>query len=151
MRRFPTSVGSVAVVAAFGMVLTGSAGQPMATTSGSAAVTGDPVRATSICDSDGDAQGARHRIVMRERDSGGVRVTFIVLGAKPGSHWGYEVSVTTKSSGETVRVGEERANAHGRWSFSMFDDDSGQHYADSGLGPRSGNQYCSMGLTATFQ
>ncbi len=145
MNRAQHSACAISVVA-LGAVLTGSAGQPAAAT----AVTSDPVRATSICDSEGAAQGARHRIVMRERDAGGVRVTFIVLGARPGSHWGYEVSVTTKSGGETVRVGEEQANENGRWAFSMSDDDAGRHYAESGLGPRSGNQYCSMGLTATL-
>ncbi len=148
MKHVHTAVSATAVIA-LGALLTGSVGQPVAATLATASTTGPPVRATSICDSDGAAQGARHRIVMRERNAGGVRVTFIVLDAKPGSRWGYEVSVTTKD-GESVQVGEERSNAEGRWAFSMSDERQGRHYAESGLSPRSGNQYCSMGLTATF-
>ncbi len=109
-----------------------------------------PVIARTICDSD-TVRGAVTQTVLRNRgDLPGVAVTFSVEKAKPRSPWDYEVSVTstTGSQGtEVVRTDSIRANRHGRWSVTVVNRREGRYYAESGIAPHSGAQYCSMGVT----
>ena len=90
--------------------------------------------------------------MLRNRgDRPGVEVTFSVEQAKPGSRWDYEVSVTstTGSQGtEVVSTDSIRANRNGRWSITVVNRREGRYYAESGIAPHSGAQYCSMGVTA---
>jgi hypothetical protein len=75
-----------------------------------------PVIAQSICDSD-IVRRAVTRMVLRNRgDRPGVKVSFGVEHAKPGSVWDYEVSVTSTTGSEgtvVVRTDSIRANQVG--------------------------------------
>lgn len=106
-----------------------------------------PVIARSVCDSD-VARGSVTRTLLHNRgDRPGVRVAFGIERAKPRSLWDYEVSVTSGGT-EVVRTSSIRADRNGQWSITVVNRREGRYYAESGISPRSGDQYCSMGVTA---
>lgn len=90
--------------------------------------------------------------VLRNRgDRPGVKVNFGIEHAKPRSLWHYEVSVTSTTGNEgteVVRTDSIRANRDRQWSVSVVNRREGRYYAESGIAPGSGAQYCSMGVTA---
>lgn len=103
----------------------------------------------TICESDGPEQGDFHRIVLRDRGSRpGVKATFYITGAVPDRRWDFEVSVTSGGS-EEVKVGSKRTGGKGKLSFSLVNKTPGRAYAESGLSPHDGSEYCSMTLKAT--
>ena len=102
----------------------------------------------SICESDGPEQGDFHRIVLRDRgQQPGVKATFYIKGANPDTRWDYEVSLTAGGV-EKVKVGSKRTGGKGKLSFSLLNETPGRAYAESGLSPHDGSEYCSMGLEA---
>jgi hypothetical protein len=110
-----------------------------------------PVVARSICDSDVTRRSVTQTVLRNRAELPGVKVTFGIEGAKPRSLWDYEVSVTstTGSEGsEIVRTDSIRADMNGRWSVTVVNRREGRYYAESGIAPHSGVQYCSMGVTA---
>ena len=110
---------------------------------------GPPAVSRTICESDGPEQGDFHRIVLRDRGSRpGVKATFYIEGAAPDQRWDYEVSVTAGGV-EKVKTGSTRTGGKGKLSFSLINETPGRAYAESGLSPHDGSEYCSMGLKAT--
>jgi hypothetical protein len=110
-----------------------------------------PVIARSICDSNIVRRSVTQTVLRNRGDRPGVAVTFSVEQAKPRSLWDYEVSVTSTTGNEgteVVRTDSIRANRDGRWSVTVVNRREGRYYAESGIAPRSGVQYCSMGVTA---
>lgn len=110
-----------------------------------------PVVARSICDSDVARRSVTQTVLRNRGDRPGVKVTFSIEGAKPRSLWDYEVSVTSTTGtegSEIVRTDSIRADRNGRWSTVVVHRREGRYYAESGIAPRSGAQYCSMGVTA---
>jgi hypothetical protein len=111
----------------------------------------EPVIARSICDTDIVRRSVTQTLLRNRGDRPGVAVTFSVEQAKPGSRWSYEVSVTstTGSQGtEVVSTDTIRANRNGQWSITVVNRREGRYYAESGIAPLSGAQYCAMGVTA---
>jgi hypothetical protein len=110
-----------------------------------------PIVARSICDSDVTRRSVTQTVLRNRGDRPGVKVTFSIEGAKPRSLWDYEVSVTSTTGtagSEVVRTDSIRANRNGRWSITVVNRREGRYYAESGIAPHSGVQYCSMGVTA---
>jgi hypothetical protein len=105
--------------------------------------------ARSICDSDA-ATRALHQVKLRDRgDHPGSRAIFSVENAKAGSKWSYEVSLTVGKN-EKVSTGNVVIQSDGTASFSIVNKTDGRAYAESGVSPWSGKQYCSIGLTASL-
>jgi hypothetical protein len=110
-----------------------------------------PVVAQSICDSDVARRSVTQTVLRNLGERPGVKVIFSIEGAKPRSLWDYEVSVTSTTGtegSEIVRTDSIRADRNGRWTFAVVNRREGRYYAESGIGPHSGVQYCSMGVTA---
>lgn len=108
-----------------------------------------PVVTRSVCDSDAQTR-AVHQVKLRDRgDQTGTRAIWSIENARPGSTWDYEVSLTVGDS-EKVRSSSVVIQTDGTASFAMVNGTDGRAYAESGLGPSSGKQYCSTGLTATL-
>jgi len=139
-------IGAAAALSVLALTLVlpnASAQSPASRASGQSALS------SSRCESDGPKQGDIHRIVLRDRgDRPGVKATFYILGATPDTRWDYEVSVTAGGS-EVVKVGSQRTGGKGNLSFSLINKTAGRAYAESGLSPHDGSQYCTMGLKAT--
>jgi hypothetical protein len=110
-----------------------------------------PVVARSICDTDVTRRSVTQTVLRNRGDLPGVKVTFSIEGAKPRSLWDYEVSVTSTTGtegSEIVRTDSIRADRSGRWSATVVNRREGRYYAESGIAPHSGVQYCAMGVTA---
>ena len=140
------------IVVGLGALSVGVAGGwfalPQASAAPQAQATTQPAIARSVCDSDA-ATRALHQVKLRDRgDKPGSRAIFSIESAKAGSKWSYEVSLTVGKS-ERVSTGNVVIQSDGTASFSIINKADGRAYAESGVAPLSGKQYCSIGLTAS--